>query len=206
MAAVADANTEVNSRDFPNPILPRTDITYPINVLYCGVCSLPTEYCDYSPEPEKCKEWLRQSLPDQFKAVSAGGADDAAAASAKDGEEGDQDGGDDDRKKKQTRGGKARVKLPAAEEKKKPGAIKLSIASRGKKKYVTVVTGLGSHGIDLKVAAKFFGQKFACGSSLTGDDEIVIQGDVKDDLLDLIPEKWPDVDEDQIEDLGEQKR
>ena len=48
-------------------------------------------------------------------------------------------------------------------------------------------------GIDLKVAAKFFGQKFACGSSLTGDDEIVIQGDVKDDLLDLIPEKWPDV-------------
>lgn len=48
-------------------------------------------------------------------------------------------------------------------------------------------------GIDLKLAAKFFGQKFACGSSLTGDDEIVIQGDVKDDLLDLIPEKWPDV-------------
>jgi translation initiation factor 1 (eIF-1/SUI1) len=34
-------------------------------------------------------------------------------------------------------------------------------------------------GIDLKVAAKFFGQRFACGSSVTGEDEIVIQGDVK---------------------------
>lgn len=47
--------------------------------------------------------------------------------------------------------------------------------------------------IDLKVAAKFFGTKFACGSSVTGDDEIVIQGDVKDDLCDIIPEKWPEV-------------
>lgn len=61
-------------------------------------------------------------------------------------------------------------------------------------------------GIDLKAAAKFFGTKFACGSSVTGDDEIVIQGDVKDDLFDIIPEKWPEIDEDFIEDLGDLKR
>lgn len=60
--------------------------------------------------------------------------------------------------------------------------------------------------IDLKVAAKFFGTRFACGSSVTGDDEIVIQGDVKDDLFDYIPEKWPEIDEDSIDDLGDQKR
>lgn len=60
--------------------------------------------------------------------------------------------------------------------------------------------------IDLKVAAKFFGTKFACGSSVTGDDEIVIQGDVKDDLFDVIPEKWPEIDEDLIDDLGDLKR
>lgn len=60
--------------------------------------------------------------------------------------------------------------------------------------------------IDLKVAAKYFGTKFACGSSVTGDDEIVIQGDVKDDLFEVIPEKWPEIDEDFIEDLGDQKR
>lgn len=47
--------------------------------------------------------------------------------------------------------------------------------------------------IDLKVAAKFFGTRFACGSSVTGEDEIVMQGDVKDDLFDVIPEKWPEV-------------
>lgn len=28
---------------------------------------------------------------------------------------------------------------------------------------------------------------------MTGEDEIVIQGDVKDDLFDVIPEKWPQV-------------
>lgn len=60
--------------------------------------------------------------------------------------------------------------------------------------------------VDLKLAAKFFGSKFACGASVTGEDEIVIQGDVKDELFDVIPEKWPEIDEDFIEDLGDQKR
>lgn len=105
-----------------------------------------------------------------------------------------------------------------------PKQVCVSRAPRGKKKSVTVVTGLSSFGkfnyvslealyyiacftdIDLKVAAKFFGTRFACGSSVTGDDEIVIQGDVKDDLFDVIPEKWPEIDEDLIEDLGDQKR
>lgn len=73
--------------------------------------------------------------------------------------------------------------------------------------YEVIPTSFGFlSGIDLKVAAKFFGTKFACGSSVTGEDEIVIQGDVKDELYDVIPEKWPDIDEDQIDDLGDQKR
>jgi density-regulated protein DRP1 len=47
--------------------------------------------------------------------------------------------------------------------------------------------------IDIKKATKSFGQKFACGTSVTGDDEIIIQGDVKDDVIDFIQEKWPEV-------------
>ena len=47
--------------------------------------------------------------------------------------------------------------------------------------------------IDLKDASKFFASKFSCGSSVSGDDEIVIQGDVKDDLFDILPEKWSQV-------------
>ncbi|UYV63537.1 hypothetical protein LAZ67_2004572 [Cordylochernes scorpioides] len=47
-------------------------------------------------------------------------------------------------------------------------------------------------GLDLKDAAKKFCHKFSCGSSVTGEDEIVIQGDVKDELLDVITELWPE--------------
>ena len=71
--------------------------------------------------------------------------------------------------------------------------ILLSIAPRGKKKAVTVVQGLKTFGIDLKVASKFFGQKFACGASITGDDEIVIQGDFKEFLQQLPAKKLPNL-------------
>ena len=49
--------------------------------------------------------------------------------------------------------------------------------------------------IDLKKASKSFAQHFSCGSSVTGEDEIVIQGDVTDDVIDFIQEKWPEVNE-----------
>lgn len=35
---------------------------------------------------------------------------------------------------------------------------------------------------------------------------LYFQGDVKDDLFDVIPEKWPEIDEDLIDDLGDLKR
>ncbi len=69
-----------------------------------------------------------------------------------------------------------------------------------------MVTGLSTYDIDLKEATKYFASKFACGSSVTGSDEIVIQGDVKDDMFDLLTEKWPEIDEDSIEDLGNIKK
>merc|ERR1711983_766794 len=156
---------------------------------------MPFEYCEYYPDYEGCKKWLEENLPDEFSKLSTSG-------------EGGGTGNvetDEDAKKRQKRGGKGMMKAKKKEEK-VDKKILLSIAPRGKKKAVTVVQGLKTFGIDLKVASKFFGQKFACGASITGDDEIVIQGDFKDDLFDLIPEKWADVDEDLIEDLGSKKR
>ncbi|KAK2114331.1 hypothetical protein P7K49_008597 [Saguinus oedipus] len=41
---------------------------------------------------------------------------------------------------------------------------------------------------------------------VTGEDEIIIQGDWTDDIIDVIQEKWPEVDDDSIEDLGEVKK
>lgn len=47
--------------------------------------------------------------------------------------------------------------------------------------------------IDLKKASKAFATRFSCGSSMTGDDEIVIQGDVVGDVVDYITEHWSEV-------------
>lgn len=77
-------------------------------------------------------------------------------------------------------------------------------SSRAKKKVLTIVTGLSTYGIDLKEASKFFSSKFACGSSIV-DSDVIIQGDVKDELFDILPDKWPEIDEDSIEDLGDRK-
>lgn len=149
------------------------------------------QYCEYYPDYEKCKVWLEKNLPSEFSNLKV---------------EGDGDGaGSEDDKKRQKRGGKGMLKAKKCKDD-TPKKVCVSRAPRGKKKSVTVVTGLSTFDIDLKVAAKFFGQKFACGSSVTGDDEIVIQGDVKDELFDIIPEKWPEIDEDFIDDLGDQKR
>ncbi|CRL04551.1 CLUMA_CG017623, isoform A [Clunio marinus] len=176
---------------------PASNVEYPISVSYCGNCTMPIEYCEFwpSPEYEKCKKWLEKNLPNEFAKLDVKGESSEPAA------------GEEEEKKRQKRGGKGMIKA----NKKKDDADKdrkvcLSRAPRGKKKSVTVVTGLATFSVDLKVAAKFFGTKFACGSSVTGDDEIVIQGDVKDDLFDLIPEKWPEIAEDFIEDLGDSKR
>lgn len=135
------------------------------------------QYCEYYPEYEKCKGWLEKNLPTEFEKMKV--QDDSA-------------GGTEDDKKRQKRGGKGNIKT----KKNKDEVVKkISVyrAPRSKKKSVTVITGLSTFDVDLKVAAKTFGAKFACGASVTGDDEIVVQGDVKDELFDFIPEKWPEV-------------
>jgi len=172
------------------PSGPQDGVSYPLCVVYCGECSMPLEYCEFQPSYEKCKQWLEKNLPKEFKKLTA--QDDLGADAS------------EEEKKRQKRGGRGNIR--AKKKQQLPQKISLSRAPRGKKKYVTVVQGLSTFEIDLKDAAKFFSHKFSCGSSVTGDDEIVIQGDVKDDLFDIITEKWPDIDEDLIDDLGELKR
>lgn len=52
--------------------------------------------------------------------------------------------------------------------------------------------GAAPTGVDLKKAAKQFAQKFATGASVTknnqGQDEIVVQGDVSGEIVEMIEE------------------
>lgn len=61
------------------------------------------------------------------------------------------------------------------------------------KKSILKLSVFSSTEIDLKEAQRFFAQKFSCGASVTGEDEIIIQGDFTDDIIDVIQEKWPEV-------------
>ncbi|KAG5453028.1 Density-regulated protein [Clonorchis sinensis] len=166
---------------------PVPGVEYPLTVAYCGECTMPIEYCEFSSAPDKCRSWMEKNLPEEFERLTACDGAPPAEAPAKG---------------RQVRGGKGSAPRKPAKQK-----ITVFKTSRGKKKFTTSVVGLSTFGIELKVASKVFGQKFATGSSVTGNgDEIVIQGDVKDEIIDLLTEKWPEIDEDSIEDLGEMKR
>ncbi|KAL6728834.1 density-regulated protein DRP1 [Ancylostoma duodenale] len=182
---------------------PLPGVQYPLKVTYCGECSMPVEYCDYSGMTDKCRKWAEENAPEALEGLEI--------APETEGEE----------KKHQKRGGKGTGKViqvldsyfpimplfVQSEKKKAPTATKVTLQREPRgKKSVTVIKGLAGFEIDLKQASKLFAQKFACGSSVTGADEIVIQGDVKDDLFDMIPAKWPQVSEDMIDDLGDKKR
>ncbi|EPQ13457.1 Density-regulated protein [Myotis brandtii] len=172
----------------------KLDADYPLRVLYCGgkcaafvvifVVVVFFAYCVCMP----CDHRLTfENSPKQEAGIS----------------EGQGPAGEEEEKKKQKRGGRGQIK-----QKKKTVPQKVTIAKipRAKKKYVTRVCGLATFEIDLKEAQRFFAQKFSCGASVTGEDEIIIQGDFTDDIIDVIQEKWPEVDDDSIEDLGEVKK
>ncbi|VDD93152.1 unnamed protein product [Enterobius vermicularis] len=174
---------------------PDPDVTYPLVVQYCGECSMPLEYCEYSGKPDKCRQWQEKNLPDEIEKLQIVNDDEVADAEKK-------------HQKRGGKGSKAASEKSASSKKKVSGPSKITLqrALRGRNKSVTVIKGLATFDVDLKAAAKFFAGRFACGSSVTAADEIVVQGDVKDDLFEIITEKWPNIDEDSIEDLGDQKR
>uniref|UniRef100_A0A667Y4Y5 Density-regulated protein n=1 Tax=Myripristis murdjan TaxID=586833 RepID=A0A667Y4Y5_9TELE len=170
-----------------------SDSKYPLKVLYCGdmyvvvtSCILPClQYCEYMPEPAKCRQWLEKNFPEVFARMSVGNTPKQETGSGE-----APPAGEEEEKKKQKRGGRGQIK-----QKRKPVPQKVTIAKipRAKKKYVTRVCGLATFDIDLKEAQRFFAQKFSCGASVTAEDEIIIQGDFTDDIIDVIQEKWPEV-------------
>lgn len=75
-------------------------------------------------------------------------------------------------------------------EQKKSSKITIIREERTKRKVTTHIQNLDAFDVELKPAAKMFAQKFATGSSVTknpqGKDEIVVQGDVTDEVEDML--------------------
>eukprot|EP00457_Paulinella_chromatophora_P020423 gb/GEZN01022453.1/.p1 GENE.gb/GEZN01022453.1/~~gb/GEZN01022453.1/.p1 ORF type:complete len:100 (-),score=15.14 gb/GEZN01022453.1/:92-391(-) len=66
----------------------------------------------------------------------------------------------------------------------------LSKNQRNRKKFLTVVSGIETTGLNPKVVAKKFSKKFACSSAVTkgaqGETEIQLQGDMMQDVAEFI--------------------
>lgn len=154
------------------------------HVVYCGVCSLPPEYCEFGGTAKKCKEWLEQSHPDMHEKLYS---EEAITASLSTLSVDAQKRAEKDSKKKEAKAAAAEAREAEA---KKEAMVYIKRVERNKRKYVTAVSGLEAHGMDLKKVAKEFGKKFATGSSVTktasGGEEIVVQGDNSDDIFDWV--------------------
>ncbi|KAF8839307.1 density-regulated protein DRP1 [Paxillus ammoniavirescens] len=156
----------------------------PVQVLYCQICTFPPEYCEFGSSLTRCKEWLHETHPqlhekyysDEALQSKLGTLSLEAQAKL-----------EKDTAKKEA---KAEAKADAALKKKMASQISIRRIERNRRKFVTAVHGLEAFEIDLKKAAKFLAQKFATGASVTknpqGQDEIVVQGDVSDEILELI--------------------
>lgn len=111
---------------------------------------------------------------------------------------------------------KAEAREAAAEQQRLNAKIQIRRVERNKRKYVTAITGLERHGLDLKKVAKDFGKKFATGASVTktaavpaggSTEEIVVQGDLADDIEDWIREHYAEtIPEENIEIVEDKKK
>jgi len=165
----------------------KLDTISPKDVLYCDVCAFPPEYCEFGSHLTRCKEWLAEAHPELFQKYYS---EDALAEKVGTLSLEAQSKLEQDTAKKEVKAAKK-----ANEELKKKQASKVTIKriERNKRKHVTSIHGLEAFGVDLKKAAKLFAQKFATGASVTknaqGLDEIVVQGDVTEEVIDMIAEQ-----------------
>ncbi|RPD67415.1 eukaryotic translation initiation factor 1-like protein [Lentinus tigrinus ALCF2SS1-7] len=158
--------------------------TPPKEVLYCQVCTFPVEYCEFGSSLTRCKEWLQKAnveLYNKFYSEEALQAKIGTLSLEA------QEKLEKDTAKKEA---KAEAKADAALKKKMASQVTIKRIERNKRKHVTAIHGLEAFDVDLKKAAKFFAQKFATGASVTknpqGLDEIVVQGDVSGDIVEMI--------------------
>eukprot|EP01024_Parvocaulis_polyphysoides_P059030 TRINITY_DN6373_c1_g1_i1.p2 TRINITY_DN6373_c1_g1~~TRINITY_DN6373_c1_g1_i1.p2 ORF type:complete len:226 (+),score=42.95 TRINITY_DN6373_c1_g1_i1:525-1202(+) len=146
-------------------------------VEYDHITGIPSEFNEFLPKDSvEYKNW---------KAFKEGGGE--ITESMQDMKLNDKKGEDGDIEKK----------LPGGKTKKKAKQeIILEVNTRNKKKSVTTVSGLDTFGVKMSEAAKLFGKKFACGSSVVKStsapdkEQIDIQGDVLDGVVELIMKQY----------------
>ncbi|AET41195.1 Tma22p Ecym_7369 [Eremothecium cymbalariae DBVPG len=158
-------------------------------VVYCGVCSLPPEYCEFTGKFKRCKVWLQESHQDLYTKlygdVEAEGEGEVADVTGKLAKSSIGEAREEELEKKLQ-------KLQAKEESKEQRELAKKLSSkvvirreaRTKKKCMIAISGLEVFEIDMKKLAKTFASKFATGCSVSKNiekkEEVIVQGDIAD--------------------------
>ncbi|PIA12939.1 RNA binding protein-like protein Tma22 [Coemansia reversa NRRL 1564] len=175
-------------------------------VLYCDVCSLPPEYCEFSASRKKCEQWLMEAHPREHERLYGDQAIAQKMAMTTLSE--DKEAKEAAKLEKAEQKNEARI--ARNQEKKMSSKVLIKRVERNKRKSVTSVYGLHVFGIDLKSTAKMLANHFACGGSVAknpqGQDEIVVQGDFSHEILDLLVAKFPVIPRANIEFAAEEKK
>ncbi|RAH71054.1 putative RNA binding protein Tma22 [Aspergillus aculeatinus CBS 121060] len=172
------------------------------HVLYCGVCTLPVEYCEFGGTAKKCEDWLKDTHPDAYQQLYS---EEALTSKLSSLSVSAQERAAKDAAKKEAKAAAAEARDA---ERKAASKVQIKRVERNKRKHVTVITGLDIYGLENKKLAKELGKKFATGSSMTrsagGTEEITVQGDVSEDvkewLLEFYAKEIPEVNIELIED------
>lgn len=105
----------------------------------------------------------------------------------------------------------AEKKEAQEQERKASAMVYIKRIERTKRKYITAVSGLEAHGLELKKVSKDMSKKFATSASVTkvpsGGEEITIQGDLSDDIFDWFTEVYGEkIPEDNIDFIDDTKK
>lgn len=180
-----------------------------MSITYCGVCGFPPEYCEFGGAFKRCKEWLESNEPALFNKLYAEGSLEQAMSSIS------LEKQEEIERKIQKEKAKEEAKAERELQKKMSSKVTIKRIERSKRKHVIAVQGLEVFNIDLKKLSKTFASKFATGCSVTksleGKDEVVVQGDVAEEVEAYVKELLEkdglhDIKVEQVEDKPKKKK
>jgi len=122
-------------------------VSYPLKMVYCGVCGIPPEYCEWAGkkvDPEECKKWLLKNEPKMAQKFYPESTN----------EESKDENTEEPKKKK-----KKVVKIAVEKN------IRVIKLKRGGKKLISDIVGLDLFGCNLADVAQLMGKKFGTGAS-----------------------------------------
>ncbi|KAL3456676.1 translation initiation factor SUI1 [Aspergillus heterothallicus] len=175
------------------------------HLTYCGVCTLPPEYCEFGGTAKKCQDWLKDNHPDLYQRLYS---EDTINNNLSTLSVSVQERAAKDAAKKEAKAAAAEARDA---ERRATSKVQIKRVERNKRKHVSVVTGLEVYGLENKKVAKELGKKFATGSSVTksaaGIEEITVQGDVSEEIKEWLLEiHGKQISESNIEIIEDKKK